>query len=256
MAGFRGRLALLQSLTAPTLLPALPPGVPRVLLVRDVRYWDRWTNHETGWRRLAKGLYQRALAPAVARFREQTGAAVARADLVVANSAFLAGRLQVRFGREALVVYPRTPLAPEPLPPGSVAGMVGDGADKGGLILRALARAFPDVTFRLHLRRPGRVPLPPNVVPAPWESDPARLYHDVRLMLVPSQVDEAYGRVAAEALGHGVPVLASRRGGLPEAVPDLAWTVAEPERRSACSTTGWRPPSIWNSRPDEIEGRV
>ena len=31
----------------------------------------------------------------------------------------------------------------------------------------------------------------------------------------------------------GVPVLASRRGGLPEAVPDLAWTVAEPERRSA-----------------------
>ena len=44
------------------------------------------------------------------------------------------------------------------------------------------------------------------------------IYERTRVLLVPSLVDEAFGRVAIEAQMNGIPVIASRRGGLPEAV--------------------------------------
>ncbi len=227
-ANFRGRLALVQSLVGPTLLNALPRSVLAVYFARDVRYWGEWCNHERGIRRAVKGLYQLAQAPLVALYRRDVQRALSRANLVVANSNFMAERLRAFSGREALVVYPRTPLATLPLPEaGAVVGMVGDGADKGGHVLRALALRFPEITFRVHARASALSALPSNVVFAGWESDPARLYQGLRLMLVPSQVAEAYGRVALEALGFGVPALVSRVGGLPETVPDPSWTVAD-----------------------------
>ncbi len=47
--------------------------------------------------------------------------------------------------------------------------------------------------------------------------DPREFYGVSRMMLVPSLWQETYGRVAFEAAINGIPVLASARGGLPEA---------------------------------------
>lgn len=44
------------------------------------------------------------------------------------------------------------------------------------------------------------------------------VYRRAKLALMPSMVDEAWGRVASEAHFSGIPVVASDRGGLPEAV--------------------------------------
>lgn len=49
-------------------------------------------------------------------------------------------------------------------------------------------------------------------------NDMRRLYSRARLLLAPSQWEEAWGRVATEAQINGIPVLASNRGGLPESV--------------------------------------
>ena len=49
-------------------------------------------------------------------------------------------------------------------------------------------------------------------------NDMRRLYGRARLLLAPSQWEEAWGRVATEAQINGIPVLTSDRGGLPEAV--------------------------------------
>ena len=49
-------------------------------------------------------------------------------------------------------------------------------------------------------------------------NDMRPLYGRARVLLAPSQWEEAWGRVATEAQINGIPVLASNRGGLPEAV--------------------------------------
>ena len=46
--------------------------------------------------------------------------------------------------------------------------------------------------------------------------DPRHFYRVSRAILMPSLVPETFGRVAAEAMTNGIPVLASNRGALPE----------------------------------------
>ena len=221
------RLVMAQSMVAPTSINALPGRVPVAYFLRDVAYWDQWPNNETGARRWAKAAYRLALSPFVGLFRRENRKAMKRADLLVANSSFMAERIRNACSRDSLVVFPRTPVPSEPLEPGDVVGMAGDGADKGGTMVRALARRFPDLRFRLHSRAASLDDAPPNLEAAPWERDPARLYQGLRLMLVPSQVAEADGRVALEAQGFGVPVLVSDVGGLPENVPGSLWRVGD-----------------------------
>jgi glycosyltransferase involved in cell wall biosynthesis len=45
-----------------------------------------------------------------------------------------------------------------------------------------------------------------------------KVYGKCKILLAPSLWEEAYGRVATEAQFSGIPVVASNRGGLPEAV--------------------------------------
>jgi glycosyltransferase involved in cell wall biosynthesis len=57
-----------------------------------------------------------------------------------------------------------------------------------------------------------------NITLHPPRNDMRALYARARLLLAPSQWEEAWGRVATEAQINGIPVLASDRGGLPESV--------------------------------------
>jgi len=55
--------------------------------------------------------------------------------------------------------------------------------------------------------------------------DMRAFYARTRLVLVPTQVEEAWGRMATEAHINGIPVLGSNRGGLPEAIGPGGLTV-------------------------------
>lgn len=51
--------------------------------------------------------------------------------------------------------------------------------------------------------------------------DPSKVYGEIDVLVVPSLSNEALGLVVLEAYMHGVPVVVSRRGGLPETVEEF-----------------------------------
>ena len=155
----------------------------------------------------------------------------------LANSTFTADKFHSAYGLRATVIPPvvntehyrvktkrEAVLYVNPVP------------KKGQSIALAMAAARPDIPFifqeswvlapqvRLDLER--AVQDLPNVELRPPLNDMRQLYGRARILLVPSQWEEAWGRVATEAQISGIPVLASDRGGLPESVGDGGLIVA------------------------------
>jgi tetratricopeptide (TPR) repeat protein/glycosyltransferase involved in cell wall biosynthesis len=60
--------------------------------------------------------------------------------------------------------------------------------------------------------------------------DPRDFFRASRLILMPSLCQESFPRVAAEAMINGIPVLGSRRGGLPEVLDRAGFLLDMPER--------------------------
>lgn len=118
-------------------------------------------------------------------------------------------------------------------------------AIKGVATAFGLAAARPDVPFAFVQSRPTGSPEMRqlrdrarglgNVEIRPSAAEPARLYGDARLVVVPSIYPEAWGRVVTEAHASGIPVIASAVGGLPEAVGEGGLLV-DP----ASGFEGWR----------------
>jgi glycosyltransferase involved in cell wall biosynthesis len=100
--------------------------------------------------------------------------------------------------------------------------------EKGVDLAFRLAAARPDIPFdfvecwplSLQAREALLARARPlcNVAWHPVTRDSRRLYRHARIVLVPSTWEESWGRVVTEAHCSGIPVLASRRGGLPESV--------------------------------------
>ncbi len=57
-----------------------------------------------------------------------------------------------------------------------------------------------------------------NIMVFALEDDPRVLYEQIKILLIPSQWEEAFGRVAIEAMVNGIPVIASNVAGLKDSV--------------------------------------
>ncbi|HVV65774.1 MAG TPA: glycosyltransferase [Rhizomicrobium sp.] len=174
--------------------------------------------------------------------RELTGA------LFATNSQFTAARYREAFGIGSTVITPliraeryRTVRTPE------FVTLINPHPLKGLDRALAIAERCPKIQFcfveswalgaaeRQALQH--RLASLPNVALHPRSADMRPIYRRTKILLAPSVWEEAWGRVVSEAQLNGIPVIASRRGGLPEAVgpggvlidPDAAdevWTEA------------------------------
>jgi glycosyltransferase involved in cell wall biosynthesis len=150
-------------------------------------------------------------------------------DGAVAVSEFIAGVLRRRAAGNVAVIPPAVAdAALEPPRSRSVALFVNPAPHKGLDTVLELARLRPDIPFVVvrmaHPREREELPRVaerlaglPNVALRPPTADPSDLYRDARLVLMPSRSPEGFGRVAAEADVRGIPLVAARTGGLPEA---------------------------------------
>lgn len=147
----------------------------------------------------------------------------------IANSRFTAQRFADTHDLRADVIYPM--IEPETYrvaPVGQNVTFINPHPSKGVEIALKAAAACPDIPF-VFVRGWGLTPEQeahlqdslsrlPNVSLRPSTDDMRTVYRDARIVLAPSQWEEAFGRIAAEAQVSGIPVVASRVGGLPEAV--------------------------------------
>ncbi len=178
----------------------LEAGVPVVIYLRDVEF------HELGGE-----------------------LADLRGVRFLANSGFTARRYREQYGVNATVV---PPFFKADLYKTSTSGryvtFVNPHRNKGVEIALQLAERCPDIPFCFvegwklpeaddrWLRQ--RLKEVPNVSVKPRTPRMAEIYAETKILLAPSQWEEAWGRVVSEAHFSGIPTLATRIGGLPESV--------------------------------------
>jgi glycosyltransferase involved in cell wall biosynthesis len=148
---------------------------------------------------------------------------------ILANSHFTAERFRRRFGLQPTVLPPifrRSDYATTAH--GPMVTFINPVATKGVDLALEIASLCPQIPFAfvrawpLGFRETARlrraVARLGNVELRERTTDMRAIYRDTRILLVPSQEDETWGRVVTEAQFSGIPVITSNCGGLPESV--------------------------------------
>jgi glycosyltransferase involved in cell wall biosynthesis len=147
----------------------------------------------------------------------------------VANSHFTARRYRETYGVNPVVINPMIDVsAYMTISAKENVTFVNPDPRKGLDIALAVTSRCPDIPFVFleswpltHAERSDLEKLPkkfPNLTIRSSVGDMREIYSRCKILLAPSRWEEAYGRVATEAQCSGIPVIASNRGGLPEAV--------------------------------------
>ncbi|BEV11588.1 glycosyltransferase [Asticcacaulis sp. DW145] len=147
----------------------------------------------------------------------------------ISNSHFTAFVYKSRFGIDSTVIPPT--IDPENYCTdtlGEFVTFINPVEKKGLSVALGVAKLCPDIPFlfveswRLNKEEEtsllAQLNALPNVKFRRRTMDMKGIYRQTRVLLAPSLWEEAWGRVASEAQCSGIPVLASNRGGLPEAV--------------------------------------
>ncbi|TPL58951.1 glycosyltransferase [Mesorhizobium sp. B2-2-4] len=149
--------------------------------------------------------------------------------LYIANSQFTARAYKQKFGIDAAVLPPTINAALYSTPTtGQFVTLINPYEEKGFELAVRIAGACPEIPFLFveswkladdHRARIEQTIAPfSNIRLENRTGDMKTVYGRTRILLAPSKWEEAWGRVASEAHCSGIPVIGSRRGGLPEAV--------------------------------------
>ncbi|KQU87508.1 glycosyl transferase family 1 [Mesorhizobium sp. Root695] len=147
----------------------------------------------------------------------------------IANSDFTARTYKEKFGIDSTVIPPTiNPAFYSTQTTGEFVTMINPYEEKGFDLAVRIAAACSEIPFLFveswkldddHRARIEETIAPlKNVTLESRTNDMKTVYGRTRILLAPSKWEEAWGRVASEAHCSGIPVVGSRRGGLPEAI--------------------------------------
>lgn len=224
---------------APAVINVFPGKT--VYLVRD-EYGLGWNvNYHKGARAIAQSLYHASEAPLRALWRRDLVHAI-NSSRLIANSCFIANELRKlapegsidiihpHVDANALIADFKMALSKAGVKQGVV--VIGDNPLKGGDIVRRVAAHLPDVLFYVFDRKYSSPWSQNNIHYMPWQT-PDMVYRHARIVMVPSRWAEAFSRTVLEAQILKIPVVASSRGGIPEAIDDPTMLVDDIEDVSA-----------------------
>ncbi|MER8483437.1 glycosyltransferase [Mesorhizobium sp. M1322] len=149
--------------------------------------------------------------------------------LYIANSEFTARTYKEKFGIDSTVIPPTINPGLYSTPTtGEFVTLINPYNEKGFELAVRIAGQCPEIPFLFveswkldddHRAQIEQIIAPlRNVRLESRTSDMKTVYGRTKILLAPSKWEEAWGRVASEAHCSGIPVVGSRRGGLPEAI--------------------------------------
>jgi len=146
--------------------------------------------------------------------------AVLSASKLVANSEWMKAIMVRFFGREDItVVNPPIQVLNKSKGDGDEILFVGGSMRKGMRIFFEIAEKFPGRSFAI-AGQPLLPKMPNNVRNYGELTDMGVAFRNAKLVLCLDQEPPAFNRVPREAYQYGIPVIASKSGGLPESVGD------------------------------------
>ena len=153
---------------------------------------------------------------------------ISAANGFIANSNFTAQFVKSKFSISATTIRPLVEKELYETRPGGMATFINPHRDKGRDIVFELVKRSPNIPFLIvyswQLSEQDRLDLQKfaarydNVTIIEATDDMKSVYGRTKILLAPSQWQEAWGRVATEAHFSGIPVMSSDAGGLPESV--------------------------------------
>ncbi len=159
--------------------------------------------------------------------------AARNATYTIANSKFTSNKVEELLGTDSSIVYP--PIKMENYrvdydANGYITMVNPRTVYKGPDIFLDIADQMPDEEFLLvgpigPSKIKKQLKQIANVTHWEWCEDMRDAYSEAKVVVVPSRVEESFGRVPAEAMVSGIPCVVSKRGGLPEVVGDTGETV-------------------------------
>lgn len=221
-------------------------------------------SHEVAAAALQLGLPTGYYAHDVSVFRDDFELDKIRGARWLANSDFTAAAIRAALGVEArtIPVLVRAQ-AYRTESTGEYVAMINPRHMKGGHIALAVAALCPDIPFLFveawegdHAEIRALKEKYAGLGNVTWlrsRRDMRSIYGRARIMFVPSQCEETWGRVVTEAHFSGIPALASRLGALPETVGDGGLLVdadAAPEQWAAALRTLWNDAAVYRRCAD------
>jgi glycosyltransferase involved in cell wall biosynthesis len=176
---------------------------------------------------------------------EKLNLAYHSADSIMFNSIFLRDYYfkNLMLNKKSYIQYPTVHLNNENARVKKIrnVGFIDKNNNKGSNVVKFLIQNNPNLQFKVFGETNLSDSIAENVNLRGYIENPAKIYEQIDLLLVPSQWPEPFGRVAVEAQDAGIPVLVSDKGGIIEAVPDPLFRVSPHD----CLET-------WNKRLKEL----
>lgn len=198
-----------------------------IYFIRDEYHFNKIPIYQIGLKKFFKKIYLFSQYPFIKKIFFDNQKAIEKADLVIVNSYFVKKAIKEKFNKDSEVVYPLIKvreLHKIKLPSFKkrpFLTLIGSEFIKGREIIEKIAEKMPDHQFMVV----GRLIKEPikkgNILYHPWVKDPLDVYRKTRILLVASLIEEAFPRAPVEGAGLGIPSLASKKGGLPEFMPDF-----------------------------------
>ena len=176
-------------------------------------------NYNSGVKYILKKFLKALESPFEYLYKKELKRAILTSDKVVCNSIFMQTKLFKLYGKNSEVIYPEVSITKDGFETSKEAIVfIGDSIIKGLNIVKDIAKKLPKHDFYIFGRNNHKEIRKKNIIYCPWENDILNIYKRAKLVIVPSQWEEAYGRVAKESILLDIPVLVSDIGGLKEAV--------------------------------------